>query len=205
MKKKCLLVIDVQNDFCDGSLAVDGSLEIIDGINLLCKKFELVVATKDWHPANHKSFATHYNKKVGEVINLAGIKQVLWPEHCIQNTKGADFYPDLKKKYFKKIFYKGANPKIDSYSAFYSLDRKHSTGLSTWLKKNKIKQVFMVGLATDYCVKFSALDALKDGFSVVVIRDLCRAVNINKNDEKDAIDLMAMHQAKIIHYNQLKF
>ena len=202
MGKSCLLVIDVQNDFCTGSLAIDGALEIIEPINFLMRKFNLVIACQDWHPENHQSFASCHQKKIGEVINLMGVKQVLWRDHCIQNTKGANFPQNLQTQYFQKIFLKGSNPKIDSYSAFYDM-AKNSTGLTNWLQKKAIQKIYMVGLATDYCVKFSVLDALADGFEVIVVRSFCKAVNLQVEDEQKALWKMQEKGARVITKNQL--
>lgn len=198
-----LLVIDIQNDFCTGALAIKNSLEIIAPINFLMQEFTLVVACQDWHPAQHKSFASQHGKKIGTTINLMGIEQTLWADHCVQDTKGAEFHPELQTKYFQKNFQKGTDINIDSYSAFYDVARKSSTGLSQWLKKKEIKKIYMVGLATDYCVKFSALDALQDGFEVVIIRDLCRAVNLQKNSEQNTIEQLTTQGAEIINHHQL--
>lgn len=205
MKSRCLLVIDVQNDFCTGSLAIAQATKIIAPINSLMRNFKTTIACQDWHPKNHKSFASYHKKSAGEVIDLMGVKQVLWEDHCIQNTIGSDFPQTLQTQYFQKIFLKGANSEIDSYSAFYDMARKSSTGLTKWLKEQQIQEVYMVGLATDYCVKFSALDALKDGFEVIVIQDLCRAVNLQNGDEQAAILQMKKQGARVVIHNQLVF
>jgi nicotinamidase/pyrazinamidase len=205
VKNSCLLVIDVQNDFCTGSLKVDGSLKIIAPINNLMRKFSSVIACQDWHPAHHKSFASQHGKKAGEVINLLGLEQVLWEDHCVQNTEGANFHPELETKYFEKVFQKGIHPDIDSYSAFYDVARKSSTGLSLWLENKEIKEIYMAGLATDYCVKFSALDALKDGFEVFVIQDLCRAVNLQAGDEEKTIEQLKAEGIQVINHQQIVF
>lgn len=200
--KKALIVVDVQNDFCEGgTLEVKKGNEVIPVINKLVqsKKFDEIIATQDWHPKDHKSFAAnHKNKNVYDVIKLNGITQVLWPDHCVQRRKGSRFHNELNlgKKY--KVFKKGTNPEIDSYSGFYDNDHKSSTGLGEYLKKKNISEVYITGLATDYCVKFTALDSVKEGFKTFVIKDAVRGVNINKNDSKIAFDEMKQNGIKII-------
>ena len=163
LKHAVLLVIDVQKDFCPGgALAVNGGDRIIPLINKIMEKFERVVATQDWHPVEHTSFAVnHKGKKVLDTVAVHGITQVLWPEHCVQGTEGADFHPDLEKRYFNLILRKGMNPELDSYSAFFENDKTTSTGLEYYLKGLGLSHVYICGLATDYCVYYSAMDALK--------------------------------------------
>ena len=200
--KNALIVVDVQNDFCEGgALEVKNGNEVIPVINKLVnsKKFDFIIATQDWHPRNHKSFASnHKNKNVYDVIELNGIMQVLWPDHCIQRTKGARFHSELNlgKKYY--VFKKGKNPNIDSYSGFYENDHKTSTGLAEFLKKNNIETVYITGLATDYCVKFTAIDSVREGFKTFVIKDAVKGVNINKDDSKKAFNEMKDKGCKII-------
>jgi len=157
--KKALILVDIQQDFLPGgSLAVKKGNEILPVVNsLLDRRFDLVVATQDWHPADHGSFAANQGKKVGEVIDLYGISQILWPIHCVQNTPGADFSPLLRLDKIDKVFHKGTDPTIDSYSTFFDNCHKRSTGLETYLRENGIQRVYIVGLATDYCVKYSAI------------------------------------------------
>ncbi len=199
---KALIVVDVQNDFCEGgALEVKNGEKVIPVINNLVKsgKFDLIIATQDWHPRNHKSFASnHKNKNIYDVIKLYGITQVLWPDHCIQRTKGAKFHPllNLGNKY--KVFKKGKNPKIDSYSGFYDNDHKSSTGLAEYLKKKGVENVYITGLATDYCVKFTALDSVKEGFKTFVIKDAVKGVNINKEDSKKSFSEMKNCGIKIV-------
>jgi nicotinamidase/pyrazinamidase len=170
---KTLIIVDAQNDFMPGgALEVKGGDRIIPVINEILPHFELVVATKDWHPANHKSFAVnHPGKNEFEVIELNGLEQKLWPPHCVQGTKGADFHPALETKPVEAIFRKGMDPEIDSYSGFYDNGHKKSTGLSGYLKQKGASDLYFCGLAADICVYFSLLDALKEGFNATLIKD----------------------------------
>ena len=200
--KKALIVVDVQNDFCEGgALEVKNGNEIIPVINSLISSvfFDLIIATQDWHPHDHKSFASnHRGKKIYDVIQLKGITQVLWPDHCIQRKKGARFHKDLILGKNVKVFKKGKDKNIDSYSGFYDNDHKSSTGLSEYLKQKSIDEVYVTGLATDYCVKFTALDSVKEGFKTYVIKDAVRGVNVSKDDSKKAIVEMKEKGIKII-------
>lgn len=186
---KALLVIDIQNDFLPGgSLAVPEGDHIIPVVNELMPEYQLVVATQDWHPADHGSFASnHSGKKPGDLITLDGLEQILWPAHCIQGTEGAQFADSLDTHRIDHIVRKGSNPQIDSYSGFFDNGHGQSTGLTDLLRKHKITEVHLVGLATDYCVKFTAFDALKEGFKVTVIEDACRGVNLQSNDVEDTL------------------
>jgi nicotinamidase/pyrazinamidase len=170
---KTLIIVDAQNDFMPGgALEVKSGDRIIPVINEILPHFELVVATKDWHPANHKSFAVnHPGKNEFEVIELNGLEQKLWPPHCVQGTKGADFHPALETKPVEAIFRKGMDPEIDSYSGFYDNGHKKSTGLSGYLKQKGASDLYFCGLAADICVYFSLLDALKEGFNATLIKD----------------------------------
>lgn len=173
-----LIIVDVQNDFLPGgALEINGGDEVISRINrLLALPFDTIVATKDWHPADHASFAVNQGKLVGEEIVLDGIPQILWPVHCVEKTFGAEFSADLDTTHFDKIFYKGVNPSVDSYSCFFDNGHIQSTGLDNYLKDKGIHTVFFAGLATDYCVKYSVHDALTLGFEVYVISDACKGV-----------------------------
>lgn len=196
---RSLILVDLQNDFCPGgSLPVPDGNKTIPLINSLQEHFDLIVATKDWHPKDHLSFAINHGKKVGEVIRLNGIVQVLWPVHCVQNTKGAEFISNLNTKKILKIFKKGTDKKVDSYSGFFDNDHKKSTGLYEYLKDKKVTDVYIVGLATDYCVKYTALDAVRLGFNTIVIEDATRGVNLKSNDVKKAIEEMKKKDVKII-------
>jgi len=176
-----LLVIDVQNDFCPGgALAVSGGNEIITGINALMADFTSVILTQDWHPAGHSSFASqHSGQDPYSLTDMPYGPQVLWPDHCIQGTNGADFHADLDTDRADMIIRKGYNPAIDSYSAFFENDHLTSTGLAGYLTTRGITALTMVGLATDFCVHFSAVDAAKLGFATTVRTDLCRAIDLD--------------------------
>ncbi len=175
-----LIVIDVQNDFCPGgALAVSGGDEIVAGINAIMDDFDAVVLTQDWHPSGHSSFASsHDGKAPMSLVEMPYGPQVLWPDHCVQGSKGADFHPDLRQD-ADLIIRKGHNPAIDSYSAFFENDHSTPTGLEGYLRTRGISKLTMVGLATDFCVNYSAIDAAKLGFDVTVLQDLCRGIDLN--------------------------
>lgn len=176
-----LIVVDVQNGFTPGgNLAVAGADQIIPVINQLAKKFEYVVLTQDWHPEQHISFAdNHENKVPFETIELSYGTQVLWPRHCVQGTHDAEFHPELNISTAQLIIRKGFHPDIDSYSAFMEADRKTPTGLKGYLKEHQIDTVYIVGIATDFCVAWTALDAAQMGFKTYVIEDACKAIDLN--------------------------
>ena len=176
-----LLVIDIQNDFCpNGALAVAGGNEIIAGINAMMGQFDAVVLTQDWHPAGHSSFAsTHAGAAPYDMMEMPYGPQVLWPDHCIQGTQGAAFHPELETDPAHLIIRKGHNPAIDSYSAFFENDHETPTGLEGYLRTREISEVTLVGLALDFCVNYSAVDAAQLGFKSHVRTDLCRAINLN--------------------------
>jgi nicotinamidase/pyrazinamidase len=203
MKHAALLIIDVQNDFLPGgALAVKDGDQVIPVINALQDKFDLIVATQDWHPASHGSFAANNpGKQPGELAVLNGLPQVMWPVHCVQNTFGAEFSTHLNTTKISKVFQKGTDPKIDSYSGFFDNGKLKSTGLSDYLKSINIQELFVAGLATDYCVKFTVLHALELGFKVSVIIDGVRAVNLNPGDSELAFQEMLQHGASLIHSN----
>ena len=184
-----LLVVDIQNDFLPGgALAVANGDQVIPVINRLMESFALVLATQDWHPANHGSFAAnHPDRQPGEVIDLNGIMQILWPVHCVQGSLGAAFSADLRAERFSKVFRKGIGAGIDSYSSFFDNGRRRSTGLDTYLREQSVDELLICGLATDYCVKFTALDAVELGFRAHVIIDACRGVNLKPGDVDAAI------------------
>jgi nicotinamidase/pyrazinamidase len=202
---KALILVDIQNDFMpDGALPVKGGDKIVPIVNTLMKSFGLVVATQDWHPKDHGSFASNQpGSVVGQIIDLNGISQILWPDHCVQNTHGAEFHQDLKKNPITKIFPKGTDKTIDSYSGFFDNGRLKSTGLADYLKEKNINQVYICGLATDYCVKFTALDAVTEGFETYVINDACRGVNLNAHDSDKAIEEMKKAGCKIIESHDI--
>ena len=179
--KTALLVIDVQNDFCPaGALEVAGGNEIIPYINWEMQKYDCVVLTQDWHPKGHSSFATsHEGKNPLELIKMPYGDQVLWPDHCVQGSKGAEFHPDLNIEQANAIIRKGSDPRIDSYSAFFENDRKTPTGLDGYFKSLEIENINLVGLATDFCVNYSAQDAANLGYKVSVLEKMCRAIDLN--------------------------
>lgn len=196
-----LLVVDVQNDFCQGgALEVKSAEEIIPVVNGLIdgfkKREEVVVATMDWHPDNHGSFASNSGGKIGEMGDLHGVPQIWWPDHCIQGTHGAELHPGLRPVQDK--IYKGTNPRVDSYSGFYSASREE-TDLDSFFKARNVDTIYVVGLATDYCVKFTVMDALQLGYRVYLIVDGCRGVNLSPSDSDDAIRDMREKGAVIVN------
>jgi len=163
------------------------------------ENFNLVVATQDWHPPNHGSFAaSHPGHKVGDIIELDGLDQILWPVHCVQNSEGADFAPGLKTENIQKIFRKGTDPAIDSYSGFFDNGHRKVTGLEEYLRSKGVDRIFLFGLATDYCVKFTALDGVETGFETYVIQDATRAVNLQSDDFDKAIGEMNERGVRIV-------
>lgn len=194
MPKKALILIDIQNDFLPGgTLAISEGDKILPAIDrLVSLPFDVIVASKDWHPLNHISFAANHKKNIGENIVFNGIEQILWPIHCVQNTHGAEFADRPFTKIISKTFFKGTKISIDSYSAFFDNCHVNSTGLDDYLKNLRIEEIYLAGLATDYCVKYTALDALNLGFKVFVIIDACKGVNLKPND----VELSLKHMEK---------
>ncbi len=175
-----LLVIDVQNDFCPGgALAVTGGNDIVPGINALMGDFDIVILTQDWHPTGHSSFASTHGATPMSMMDMPYGPQVLWPNHCIQGAPGAQFHADLNTNRADLIIRKGFNPAIDSYSAFFENDHTTPTGLEGYLRTRGITHLTLVGLATDFCVNFSATDAARAGFIITVRMDLCRAIDMD--------------------------
>lgn len=189
---EALVIVDVQNDFCEGgALAVRGGEEVVPRINALQKQFKVIVATQDWHPSDHLSFAAnHPGKNVGEVIDLGGQPQVLWPAHCVQDTPGAELRADLDQDCIAPIFRKGENREVDSYSGFFDNDHAHATGLGMYLRARGVHRIHLCGLATDYCVKATALDARLEGFQVALHLDACRGVELKPGDVERAVEEM---------------
>lgn len=181
-----LIVVDVQNCFMPGgSLAVPRGDEVVPIINAIAKAFRIVVLTQDWHPPGHASFASsHPGKKPFDVVRVSYGNQVLWPDHCVQGTPGAELHKDLTVPHAQLVLRKGYTPKVDSYSAFLEADRRTKTGLEAWLKAKGVTRVFCCGLATDFCVAWTALDARKLGFEAVVIEDACRAIDLDGSLDK---------------------
>jgi nicotinamidase/pyrazinamidase len=194
-----LIVVDIQNDFLPGgALGVPRGDEVVAVANRLMRKFDFVVATQDWHPAGHGSFASvHCGKKAGEVVELNGVRQVLWPDHCVQGTRGAEFAPGLDVSRIKHVVQKGTDAGIDSYSGFFDNGHKKDTGLGKVLKAAGVTRVYIVGLATDYCVKATALDARRLGFETVVVRDGVRGVELRAGDSERAMAEMVRAGARI--------
>lgn len=205
--KTALLLIDLQNDFCPG-----GALGVAEGdatiavanqaIAASLARNETVVASQDWHPADHRSFAINSNAQIGTLGELEGLPQVWWPEHCIQGTPGAELHPQLDKHPIAAIFRKGEDPDIDSYSAFFDNGHRAQTGLDGWLKARGISHLAVMGLATDYCVKFSVLDALRLGYQTQVITDGCRGVNLRPDDSEQALAEMQSAGAQLVTLSQ---
>lgn len=181
MTMNAFIIVDIQNDFIPGgALAVPGGDEIIPIVNRLQQSFSLIVATQDWHPAHHKSFASsHPGKRTFEKISLHGLDQVLWPDHCIQGTAGAEFHKDLDLNRVEAIFRKGMDPDIDSYSGFYDNGYRKTTGLAGYLRERKVRKVYVAGLASDYCVFYTAKDAIKENFETYIIEDASRPIDAN--------------------------
>jgi nicotinamidase/pyrazinamidase len=189
---RALLLIDIQNDFmADGALEVPDGDAVVPVANALMPLFTLVVATQDWHPANHGSFAVnHPGHHVGDVIELGGVPQVLWPAHCVQDTEGAQFHPGLREIDIDNVVRKGTYPEVDSYSGFFDNNRSHETGLDDYLKQRDVDEIVVMGLATDYCVRATCLDGVDLGYAVTLVEDGCRAVNLAPDDGVLAIRQM---------------
>ncbi|GAB1535298.1 bifunctional nicotinamidase/pyrazinamidase [Geovibrio sp. ADMFC3] len=199
-KNTALIVVDVQNDFCPGgALAVKNGNRVVSVINSLVDSFEITIGTQDWHPVNHGSFASsNEGTEPFSVQTLNGIEQVMWPDHCIQGTHGADFHPDLHADAFHVVIRKGANPDIDSYSAFTENDGVTVTGLKGCLKELGVTKVYVTGLATDFCVMYTALDAVKAGFETYVIEDACKGVDFPEGNVVKALSAMKEAGVRIV-------
>lgn len=177
---KALLIVDVQNDFCPGgALEVPGGDQIIPTINDLSEHFDIVIQTQDWHPKGHSSFASsHQGKEPFETIEMPYGEQVLWPDHCVQGSQGADFHPNLETNRSQLFIRKGFRKNIDSYSAFYENDEETTTGLTGYLRERNINTLYVVGLATDFCVKWSVVDGIEEGFNIYVVEDAVKGIDI---------------------------
>ncbi|MDT8434661.1 MAG: bifunctional nicotinamidase/pyrazinamidase [Anaerosomatales bacterium] len=195
-----LLLVDVQNDFMPfGALPVADGDAVVPVANALARRFELVVATQDWHPADHGSFAVnHPGTEPGEMIELGGVPQVLWPPHCVQDSPGASFHSALDIGPISHVVHKGTDPRIDSYSGFFDNGHLKATGLEGFLRERGVKRVVLLGLATDYCVKFTALDGVALGFEVTVVADGCRGVELEPGDSRRAFDEMAAAGCRVV-------
>jgi len=201
--KRALIIIDIQNDFCPGGpMAVREGNATVAVANRCAREFrargECVVALQDWHPANHGSFASVSGEPVYTLGELNGLAQIWWPDHCIENSPGADFHPDLDCSLIDAVFRKGGDTDVDSYSAFFDNGHRRKTELDNWLRERGITHLQMLGLATDYCVKYSVLDALELGYQVQVIKEGCRGVDIHPDDSKTAFAQMQAQGAEII-------
>ncbi len=205
--KTALIMVDLQNDFCKGgNLAVPDGDAVIPLANELQNYFDYIIVTKDWHPQDHMSFASqHAGCNVGDIIPVHGIQQVLWPDHCVQHTKGSELHPQLKLKRVDHMIHKGIQKTIDSYSAFFDNEHLRSTGLADYLREHQINDIYIMGLATDYCVKYSCLDAASLGFNVHMIEDACRGVELNPGDIKKAMKEMQEAGVKVLSCTNLKF
>jgi len=194
-----LILIDIQNDFLPGgALAVPHGDEVVPVANRSIPLFPLVVATQDWHPENHGSFAANRGQRPGTLGELGGLPQVMWPTHCVQNTGGAAFAPGLNTAPIQRIFPKGTDPEIDSYSGFFDNGHRKATGLGDYLKTRGVTHVFILGLATDYCVKATALDARQLGFATTLITDGCRGVELNPGDCTRALETMQQAGVRLV-------
>lgn len=189
MDRRALILVDIQNDFMPtGALPVPKGDDVIALANQLQTKFDIVVATQDWHPPRHGSFASeHEGRSPGELIELNGLEQVLWPDHCIEGSEGAAFAEALDTESITRVFRKGSDPEVDSYSGFFDNGKRHDTGLGAWLKERGVADVFVCGLATDYCVKFTALDAAGLGLTTYLVEDACRGVELSEGDIERAL------------------
>lgn len=199
---KALVLIDIQCDFMpDGALAVPQGDEIIPIVNAIMPHYQHIIATQDWHPEHHKSFASnHFGKKPFDIVIMNGIEQVLWPNHCVAGSRGADFHSDLKTENIGAIIRKGTNPEIDSYSGFFDNNHLQSTGLGGYLKELKITELHFAGLAADYCVYYSMKDALELGFKVKLYENATRAIS-EENYQKQKKELLQNDDFDILYYN----
>lgn len=195
-----LILVDLQNDFLPGgALGVPGGDEVIPIANRLMDDFEIIVATQDWHPPDHGSFAAnHPGRQVFGNIDLHGLTQTLWPVHCVQGTPGAEFAPGLDAGRITRVFRKGTRPEVDSYSGLFDNGRRHSTGLAEWLREQGVTRVTVCGIATDYCVKFTALDAVAEGFDVTLHLPACRGVDLQPGDIAAAVEAMREKGVRIL-------
>lgn len=202
---RTLLLVDIQNDFLpDGALPVPDGDAVIDVANRLMPGFDLVVATQDWHPPDHESFASqHPGRAAGDVIDLHGLQQILWPDHCVQNTVGAAFACELQSEGLHEVVRKGTDRAVDSYSGFFDNGHRRATRLESLLRGHGVEHVHVMGLATDYCVRFTVLDAVELGFGVTVIEDGCRGVELREGDVAMALEAMQRAGAEIGRSDQM--
>lgn len=203
--RRALIVVDMQYDFMPGgSLPTREGDQIVSLINRLQKSFDLVVATQDWHPDGHGSFASAHSGKIpGQVIDLNGLSQVLWPDHAVQGSHGAELVGELNQDDIARVFRKGTNPAVDSYSGFFDNGQRGDTGLNGYLRSESISEVYVVGLALDYCVKYTALDAARVGYDTTLIVDASRAVNLVPSDGDGAVQAMKAAGVRVIQASSL--
>jgi len=200
-----LILVDLQPDFLPGgALAVSDGDAVLPVAADLAGRFDLVVATQDWHPADHGSFAVNADGEVGGLGELAGLPQVLWPVHCVQGSPGAQLHDSVDRGRLAAVFQKGTDPAVDSYSGFFDNGRRGDTGLSAWLRARGVTRTVICGLATDYCVKFTALDAVAEGFDVVVVSDACRGVELTPGDVAAAWGELRAAGVRIVDSRRLK-
>ncbi len=203
---QALLLVDIQNDFLPGgALEVPRGDEVVPVANALIPHFDLVLASQDWHPADHSSFAANHPwRKPGQVIDLHGLEQILWPIHCVQGSFGAEFANGLHTDAVERIFRKGTDPAIDSYSAFFDNGHRKSTGLAGYLREQGVDTVYLLGLAQDYCVKYTVLDALREGFTTYLVADGTRPVELQPGDGEKALAEMRKAGAQIVTSNEIR-
>ncbi len=203
---RALVLVDIQNDFCPGgALAVAHGDEVVPVANRLMPQFDLVVATQDWHPPDHGSFAANRpGRRPYEMDELAGLPQVLWPAHCVQGTAGAAFHPDLDAGRIQRVFPKGTDPAIDSYSGFFDNGKRKATGLGDYLRAQGVEEIYVLGLATDYCVRATALDAVGLGLRVTLVEDGCRAVELQPGDAARAVREMQQAGVRVVPSGQIR-
>lgn len=203
---KALILVDLQNDFAPGgALAVPEGDKVVEVANRLMPLFDFVVATQDWHPANHGSFASqHPGAKVGELGDLGGLPQVFWPDHCVQGTRGSQFIPGLDTTLVNRVVQKGTDPEIDSYSGFFDNGHRKATGLAQVLEARGVTEVYVMGLATDYCVKLTALDARRLGYDVTLVREGVRGVDLQPGDSERAIEEMMAAAVRVVSVKDVR-
>lgn len=199
---KALILVDIQNDFLPGgSLAVEKGDQIIPIVNALMPYFDEVIATQDWHPEGHVSFDQTHGKETFSTIEVNGLEQILWPVHTVQGTTGAEFHPDLDRTHITKYVKKGVDPLVDSYSTFFDNKKKHKTDLEAYLKEKGVDELYIAGLALDFCVRYSCLDALGLGFRVFLIEEACRGVN--EKDSKAAVEEIKQLGGKVVTVDEV--
>jgi len=205
MDKNALIVVDMQNDFIHGSLKIKDAYKIVHNVNkLLSLSFDYKIATQDWHPKEHVSFASTWKKKPGECIMMGDFEQKLWFDHCIQGTAGAEFEEDVDVNHFDFIVHKGTRKEVDSYSTFFDNQKLHTTGLEAYLRNAEVKDLFFCGLATDYCVLYSVIDAKDLGFRPYVVYDACCGIGLKDNDIDNAISIMKSLGAEFLTVTDLE-